>query len=117
MTLDFSRLGKPGDDAYIQSFNGRFREECLNTHWFLSLEDANDKIGAWRPDYNESRPHAAPDYRTQVEFSGVTQKFKAESSPYAWTYLGQTLKMAGCEVIFAVVQKTEQTIGFRQWDK
>lgn len=105
MRSDCSRPGKPGDNASIGSFTGGLPEEHLNTHWFLSLEDANDKIGAWRPDYNESRPHATPDYKTQVEFSGVTQKFKAESSPYAWTYLGQTLKMAGCEVIFAVVQK------------
>ena len=81
VTLDFSRLGKPGDNAYIESFNGRLREECLNTHWFLSLEDARDKIEAWRQEYNEGRPHTSLGYLTLLEFSGVTQKFKAEYSP------------------------------------
>ena len=57
--LDFSRRGKPTDDATIESFNGRFREECLNVHWFASLEDAQQKIDAFRWDYNESHPHRA----------------------------------------------------------
>lgn len=48
VSLNFSRPGKPTDTAYIESFNGRFREECLNANWFLSLEDARDKIEAWR---------------------------------------------------------------------
>ena len=52
--LDFSRPGKPTDNAYIESFNARFRLECLNEHWFLSLEDAQDKIEEWRQDYNHS---------------------------------------------------------------
>jgi transposase InsO family protein len=51
--LDFSRRGKPTDNAAIESFSGRFRDECLNVHWFLSLEDAEEKIEAWRQDYNE----------------------------------------------------------------
>lgn len=55
VTLDFSRPGKPTDNAFVESFNGRLRDECLNTHWFLSLEDARAKIDAWRRDYNESR--------------------------------------------------------------
>jgi putative transposase len=57
-TLDFSRPGKPTDNAYVESFNGRLREECLNVNWFLSLEDAQAKIEAWRREYNESRPHS-----------------------------------------------------------
>lgn len=57
--LDFSRRGKPTDNAAIQSFNGRFRDECLNVHWFESLEDASLKIEAWRQDYNEHHPHRA----------------------------------------------------------
>ena len=57
--LDFSRPGKPTDNAKVESFNGRFREECLNAHWFLSLEDAKGKIEAWRRYYNEDRPHSA----------------------------------------------------------
>lgn len=57
VTLDFSRPGKPTDNPYIESFNGSFRDECLNLHWFLSLEDARRKIETWRREYNEFRPH------------------------------------------------------------
>lgn len=59
VTMDFSRPGKPTDNPYIESFNGSFRDECLNTHWFLSLEDAREKIEEWRWDYNNERPHSA----------------------------------------------------------
>src|SRR5438874_12947646 len=57
--LDFSRRGKPTDNAAIESFNGRFREECLNIHWFASVEDATTKIEDWRQDYNANHPHRA----------------------------------------------------------
>jgi putative transposase len=59
VTLDFSRPGKPTDNAFIESFNGKLRAECLNTHWFLSLDDARAKMEEWRRDYNEVRPHSA----------------------------------------------------------
>ena len=59
VTLDFSRPGKPTDNAFIEAFNGRFRAECLNTHWFLSLADAQEKVENWRRYYNEERPHGA----------------------------------------------------------
>jgi putative transposase len=59
VTLDFSRPGKPTDNAFIEAFNGRLRAECLNTHWFLSLADAREKLEDWRRDYNEVRPHGA----------------------------------------------------------
>lgn len=52
-----SRPGKPTDNPFIESFNGSFRDECLNTHWFLSLEDARQKIESWRVDYNHFRTH------------------------------------------------------------
>jgi len=58
-TLDFSRPGKPTDNALVESFNGRLRDECLNTNWFLSLDEARRKIEAWREYYNESRPHTS----------------------------------------------------------
>ena len=74
--LDFSRPGTPGDNALVESFNGRCRAECLNAHWFLSLEDAQEKIEAWREDYNERRPHTSLGDRTPMEFA-------AESSPSA----------------------------------
>jgi len=57
--LDFSRPGKPTDNAFIESFNARFRQECLNEHWFLTLDDSREKIEAWRQDYNEQRPHSS----------------------------------------------------------
>jgi putative transposase len=57
VTLDFSRPGKPTDNAFIESFNGSFRDECLNVHWFLSLEVAREKIAAWREEYNTFQPH------------------------------------------------------------
>lgn len=59
VTLDFSRPGKPTDNAFIEAFNGRFRAECLNQHWFLTLADAAEKLEAWRRYYNEERPHGA----------------------------------------------------------
>lgn len=57
--LDFSRPGKPTDNAFIELFNGKFRAECLNAHWFLSLDDARAKMEEWRKDYNTVRPHSA----------------------------------------------------------
>jgi putative transposase len=59
VTLDFSRPGKPTDNAFIEAFNGRFRAECLNAHWFLTLDDARSKMEDWRKYYNEVRPHGA----------------------------------------------------------
>ena len=57
--LEFIRPGKPTDNAYIESFNGKFRDECLNESWFTSLEEAKKTIEGWRVDYNENRPHSA----------------------------------------------------------
>jgi putative transposase len=56
VTLDFSRPGRPTDNALVE-FNGRLLDEGLNARWFLSMTDARAKIGAWRRDYNESLPH------------------------------------------------------------
>ena len=67
--LDFSRPGKPTDNATVESFNGRLRQECLNANWFLSIDDAKAKIAAWRKDYNENRPHSALDWATPAEFA------------------------------------------------
>jgi putative transposase len=60
MKIDFSRPGKPTDNAFVESFNGTFRSECLNVHWFMNLKEAKQLIEAWRQQYNESRP-ALPD--------------------------------------------------------
>jgi putative transposase len=67
--LDFSRRGTPTDNALVESFNGRLRRECLNEHWFLSLDDARSKIEAWREFYNEKRPHSALRWQTPSEFA------------------------------------------------
>ena len=67
--LDFSRPGMPTDNAYIESFNARFRLECLNEHWFLSLEDAREKIEEWRQDYNANRPHSSLGKVSPEEFA------------------------------------------------
>lgn len=66
--LDLSRLGKTTDNPSIESFNGSLRDERLNVHWFLSLDDARDKIECWRQDYNEFRPHSSLGDRTPSEF-------------------------------------------------
>ena len=67
--IDFSRPGKPTDNAFVESFNGTFRSECLDTNWFSNLEDAQQIIEAWRREYNESRPHRALANRTPEEFA------------------------------------------------
>jgi putative transposase len=67
VVLDFSRPGKPTDNAFIESFNGSFRDECLNVNWFLSLEDAKEKIHAFKEEYNHFRPHSALGNLTPIE--------------------------------------------------
>jgi putative transposase len=67
--LDFIRPGKPIENAYIESFNGRLRQECLEQHRFVSMEDAKEKIEAWRIDYNEHRPHTALGNQTPLEYA------------------------------------------------
>lgn len=76
--LDYSRPGKPTDNALIESFNSRFRQECLNEHWFMSLDDAREKIERWRTEYNSDRPHSSLGYRTPKEF--IEQLDERESS-------------------------------------
>jgi putative transposase len=66
--LDFIRPGKPVENAHIESFNGRLRDECLTVHQFLSLDDARRKIEAWRRDYNQDRPHSSLGDLTPTEF-------------------------------------------------
>ena len=67
--LDFIRPGRPVQNGYIESFNGRLRDECLNTEVFLSLADAREKIESWRRDYNQRRPHSSLADRTPEEFA------------------------------------------------
>lgn len=67
--LKFIQPGKPVQNAYIESFNGKFRDECLNQHWFINLEDAREEIEKWRKDYNENRPHSSLRMKTPNEFA------------------------------------------------
>jgi putative transposase len=72
--LDFIRPGRPVENAYIESFNGRLRDECLNVHQFVSLADARAKIETWRRDYNERRPHGSLGHLTPNEFATHRQE-------------------------------------------
>ena len=72
--LDFTRPGKPTENALIESFNGRLRDECLNVNEFVSLDDAKELIEAWRRDYNEHRPHGALGHLTPSEYASRGQK-------------------------------------------
>jgi putative transposase len=67
--IDFSRPGKPADNAFVESFNGTFRAECLDAHWFNDLNEAKRIIEDWRREYNESRPHRSLGERTPREFA------------------------------------------------
>jgi putative transposase len=80
VTLDFSRPGKPTDNAFIESFNARVRQECLNQHWFLSMPDARLKINRWRKEYNEDRPHSMLGYMTPYEYA-ENQNLKPDDEP------------------------------------
>jgi len=70
--LNFIRPGKPIENAYIESFNGRLRDECLNTNWFISLKHAREVIEEWRKDYNEVRPHSSLKGATPKEYAVMT---------------------------------------------
>jgi putative transposase len=71
--LDFIRPGKPVENAFIESFNGRLRDECLNMHQFISLAEAQHIIEAWRLDYNQRRPHSSLGHLTPNEFVAQRQ--------------------------------------------
>ena len=106
VTLHFITPGRPMENGYIESFHGKFREECLNEHWFLTLDDARETIESWRIDYNQVRPHSALRYLTPEEFTngyanvesklrfphshshdgGCRQKLQLNSNPRALTY-------------------------------
>ena len=77
--LNFSRPGKPTDNALIESFNGRLRAECLNQNWYLSLKDAREKIETWRQYYNAERPHSSLGNLAPHEFIRSSQAALAES--------------------------------------
>jgi putative transposase len=72
--LHFIEPGKPTQNAFIESFNGKFRDECLNENGFLTLQEAREKIARWRRDYNQVRPHSALGYQTPEEFTAAAAR-------------------------------------------
>jgi len=78
--LEFIRPGSPVENAYIESFNGRLRDECLNAHLFFSIEDARRKLEAWRTDYNTERPHSSLGDRSPRELLEAHEQEAAEAS-------------------------------------
>jgi putative transposase len=89
VTLDFSRPGKPTDNAFIEAFNGRLRAECLNAHWLLTLDDAREKLEVWRRDYNEVRPHGAIGNKCPI---ALVNRDPAGSPPSRLTPANSTLR-------------------------
>ena len=91
INLMFIRPGKPNENAYIESFNGKFRDECLNEHWFLTMAHARQIIEAWRIEYNTERPHSSLGNITPEEYAqqrsigtpkGVLLTADSKSIPY-----------------------------------
>jgi putative transposase len=75
--LEFIQPGKPVQNAYVESFNGRLRDECLNANWFTNLSDARRKIEIWRQDYNQQRPHSSLNYLPPAEFARMQAEMRA----------------------------------------
>lgn len=79
--IDFIQPGKPVQNAFIESFNGTLRDDCLNLHWFISLKDAQESIGDWRRDYNEVRPHSSLGGLTPSEYAGDQSADEKQLTP------------------------------------
>jgi putative transposase len=84
VSLEFIRPGKPVDNGYIESFNGRLRDECLNVETFFDLSDVREKLERWRQDYNQVRPHSALADRSPEEFMRDWKESSAASPRTAW---------------------------------
>jgi hypothetical protein len=103
--LHFITPGRPMENGYIESFNGKFRDECLNENWFLDLEDARRKIAEWKWDYNHLRPHSALGYLTPMEFrtawaargGGKDAPWKSPKADFS-TALGNPANNAGFQL-------------------
>ena len=79
--LHFIQPGKPTQNAFVESFNGRFRDECLNEHWFATLADARERIEDWRLDYNQVRPHSSLGNLAPEEYAARLVCFQAPPAP------------------------------------
>jgi putative transposase len=97
--LDFIRPGKPVENGYIESFNGKLRDECLNVEVFFNLADARRKLYLWRRDYNHHRPHSALDDRTPAEFAAICASASPAVSELAPTLLTDSLSTSLLEAL------------------
>jgi len=79
--LDFSTPGKPTENAYIESFNGRVRQECLNLHWFSSLDEARKRLSFWKAEYNMDRPHSSLGNISPSEYATNCHRKKESTNP------------------------------------
>ena len=93
--LEFSRPGKPTDNAFIESFNSRLRQDCLNQHWFRSIGEAQTIIEAWRQDYNLNHPHSALGYSSPEMFVRQWRATDGECSQDGWEGAGGFLARTG----------------------
>lgn len=100
--LHFIRPGKPTENAFIESFNGKLRDECLNENWFYSLAEARRIIEEWRRDYNQVRPHSALGNLTPREYthrlSGLWSPPALAAHPGGNQPVGRTLERANCPI-------------------
>ena len=80
VNLRFIEPGKPVQNAFVESFHGRLRDECLDRHWFVGLSDARQTVAAWRDDSNRARPHSALGYRPPAEFRRAFERAFEETA-------------------------------------
>ena len=90
------------ENGYVESFNGRFRDECLNENWFCDLADAREKIAHWKQDYNQARPHSALGYRTPEEFAKAAATSCGKDGGSA---IGETIQLPRARRNFVVLQE------------
>jgi len=100
--LDFIRPGRPVENAFIESFNGRLRDECLNSHVFGSVAEAQAVLDVWRDDYNRVRPHSALQDRTPVEWAQYVTESRESRDSVAINEVRVETETAGCSVTFPV---------------
>jgi putative transposase len=97
--LAFIRPGKPTENGYIESFNGRLRDECLNVHLFFGLEDARQKLEAWRIDYNTTRPHRSLGQMTPTEYVAARSGLRSPTAPSAQTGNEKTRRLPEAQIL------------------
>jgi putative transposase len=97
--LDFIRPGRPVENGYIESFNGKLRDECLNVEVFFNLADARKKLCLWRRDYNHQRPHSALDDRTPAEFAATCAAAAQRVPELAPGHVATSLSMSLLEAL------------------